>query len=223
MEKRSLNERLLSIQGEIESMTKEKSGYKFNYVEECELNKVLKPLFDKYKVLFYPSVVDVTAQYFEIPTKEGDIDRCNLFTVKCIMVFEANGERLSVEYYGADKNGLEDGLQSAITSARRSFLLKFFNIIQEDKRGGNTNQRPPQQQRQYHQNQKPPLVQNVISESDLLIQKLNQAKTLAEFNSLLPEVKMVSEKDKSIKKTFNSIAEQRGYSFDLISKLYIKQ
>lgn len=206
-----LNNRLLKIQGDIVEIFKNKPGGRgFNYVDDFALNSTFKPLFDKHEILFYVEALD--CQIKEFQTTIGNKTQTELlYIVKCNMVFESPEERKSIPYYGSDKNGYEDGLQGAITNARRTFLLKFFNVIQNDKNSGNQGGNNQQGRNQSYQKQTPP---PQLSEADLLVKKMNESKTLAEYNSIFDRVMTEGEKDKSIKKIYLDIAKNRGYEFD---------
>lgn len=226
-----LNNRLLKIQEEVQSITKDKTVpyKKIDYVSDKGLNEIFKPLFDKYEVLFYVEAIDYQMTFCEKPVNRGKPDFYMepnyMFIVKCNMIFETSEERKVIPYLGADANGFEDGLQGAITNTRRAFLLKFFNVVQVDNNNNNNQGANNQQGRsQPYQKQTPAAQQqsNSLSKVDLLIQEVNAAKTLAEFNSLLPKVKEVSLTDKSINKIFKEISIARGYIYDSTIKKYKK-
>lgn len=213
-----LNNRLLKIQEEIQSITKDKDltvGKKFEFVSDKRINETFKPLFEKYEILFYMEALDYQIKEYDKVVNRGRSDQyveteC-LYIVKCNAVFESSEEKKVIPFLGADKNGYEDGLQGAITNARRTFLLKFFNVIQNDKNSGNQGGNNQQGRNQPYQKQTPP---PQLSEADLLIKKMNESKTLAEYNSIFDRVMSEGEKDKSIKKIYLNIAENRGYEYD---------
>lgn len=226
-----LNSRLLKIQEEVQSITKDKDltfGKKFEFISDKRINETFKPLFEKYEILFYMEALDYQIKEYDKVVNRGRNDQYTetecLYIVKCNAVFESSEERKVISFLGADKNGYEDGLQGAITNARRTFLLKFFNVIQNDKNSGNQGGNNQQGRSQSYQKQTPTAQQqsNSLSKVDLLIQEVNAAKTLAEFNSLLPKVKEVSLTDKSINKIFKDISIARGYIFDSTIKKYKK-
>jgi hypothetical protein len=214
-----LNNRLLKIQEEIQSITKDKTVpyKKIDYVSDKGVNEAFKPLFDKHEVLFYVEAIDYQMTFCEKPVNRGKpdfyLEPNYMFIVKCNMVFETNKERKVIPYLGADANGFEDGLQGAITSTRRAFLLKFFNVVQVDNNNNNNNQGTNNQQGRNHsyQKQTPP---PQLSEADKLVKKMNEYKTLAEYNSIFDRVMTEGEKDVSIKRIYWDIAKKRGYKFD---------
>ena len=213
-----LNSRLLKIQEEIQSITKDKDltvGKKFEFISDKRINETFKPLFEKYEILFYMEALDYQIKEYDKVVNRGRNDQyieteC-LYIVKCNAVFESSEERKIIPFIGADKNGYEDGLQGAITNARRTFLLKFFNVIQNDKNSGNQGGNNQQGRSQPYQKQTS-LPQ--LSEADKLVKEMNEFKTLAEYNSIFDRVMAEGEKDVSIKRIYWDIAKKRGYKFD---------
>lgn len=212
-----LNNRLLKIQEEIQSITKDKEltvGKKFEYISDKRLNETFKPLFEKHEILFYVEALDYQIKEYDKVVNRGRSDQyveteC-LYIVKCNAVFESSEERRVIPFLGADKNGYEDGLQGAITNARRTFLLKFFNVIQNDKNSGNQGANQQGRSQSYQKQTPPPQ----LSEADKLVKEMNEFKTLAEYNSIFDRVIAEGEKDVSIKRIYWDIAKKRGYKFD---------
>lgn len=142
----SLLTKLLAIQKEVDSFTKDKKGHNYTYTTGDQVLNKIRPLMNKKKLLLKQEVVEVANKKVEYETKYGQ--KAEMFTsTKQLFTWidTESEETLEVQWHGNGMNDWDKGLGSSLTYGERYFLLKFFHVP-TDEDDPDTNQKPRSKQ-----------------------------------------------------------------------------
>lgn len=126
----SIYKKLLEIQKEVDSFTKDKKGMNYQYVTgEQVLNKI-RPLMNAKGLLLKQEILSVENERMDYTTNSGKDKSEVLSSVaqRFTWIDTDTDEKDENLFHGNGLNDWDKGLGSALTYAERYFLLKFFHV-----------------------------------------------------------------------------------------------
>lgn len=128
-EKLTLFQKLLIIQKEILGLSKDGSGYGYDYTTGNKVLEHVKPLMNEHGLLLKQEVLSFSNERQDYETKKGSKSEIlTSVSMKFTWVDAETGEK-DENLWGANgQNDWEKGFGSALTYGERYFLLKYFHI-----------------------------------------------------------------------------------------------
>lgn len=130
----TLTQKLAEIQKDVDYIKKDSNvsfgQLNFDYISLNALLNMVRPLMAKHGVILIPQPVKREIEQFK--TSKGAIQYRAVVDYKMIWVDSTSQDRLSFDWISTAENDFTRVLNAAATSARRNFLLNFFNIMSPD-------------------------------------------------------------------------------------------
>lgn len=125
-QKKTLIEKLFSIQSGVSYLQKTSKGKDYNYVSSSQTLGVIRELMDRERVLLVPSVHECV---FWPKEKLGGAMHLTEMKMHFEWVNADNpNERWGIPWYGQGSDMHEKGCGKAMTYGEKTFLLKFFHV-----------------------------------------------------------------------------------------------
>lgn len=146
-EKLTLEQKLIEVKKKVDYLKKDGKGHSYSYVTPSNILGAINPLLNEFGVLLVSEILEVNVErvlskpkgfdvFLHDKTKTTEIRDVyeNLFLIKMKMTWidVYSDEKIEVQWFCAGCNGQEQGYGSALTYGERYFLLKQFNIPNND-------------------------------------------------------------------------------------------
>ena len=138
-------QKLLKIQKEVKSLSKDKKSHNFSYVTGNKLLGFIKPLMDEHGLILKQEILSIENTRQDYKTKYGEKSEIlSKVMMKFTWIDSETGEK-DENLFGANgQNDWEKGLGSALTYAERYFILKYFHIATDADDIDNPERKPEQ-------------------------------------------------------------------------------
>lgn len=126
----SVYKKLLTIKKEVPYLQKDKKGFNYTYVTPTAVCATINPLLIREGLVLITNVTDSKSYEIHSPTKNDPNNKEWKFDLEFIFTWVdvETGDRVDIAWKASGVNGNDKGLGSALTYAERYFLLKQFNI-----------------------------------------------------------------------------------------------
>lgn len=130
---KELYTKLLEIQKEVDSFTKDKKGFNYSYTTGNQVLSKIRPKMNELGLLLKQEVISVENERIDYFVGSGDSTKAKSEVLSSVAqkftwIDSETGQKEECLWHGNGMNDWDKGLGSALTYAERYFLLKFFHV-----------------------------------------------------------------------------------------------
>lgn len=129
---KELYTKLLEIQKEVDSFTKDKKGFNYSYTTGNQVLSKIRPKMNELGLLLKQEVISVENERIDYVTGgQNPKDKSEILSSvaqKFTWIDSETGQKEECLWHGNGMNDWDKGLGSALTYGERYFLLKFFHV-----------------------------------------------------------------------------------------------
>lgn len=143
--KKSLYQKLLEIQKQINGLGKDKAAFGYKYVTGDKVLEHLKPLMNDLGLLLKQEVISIENTRQDYKTKNGETSEINSKVMMRFTWVDTDTGEKDENLFGANgQNAWDKGVGSALTYGERYFLLKYFHIATDEDDIDNPQRKAPE-------------------------------------------------------------------------------
>lgn len=141
--KKSLYQKLLEIQKQINGLGKDKAAFGYKYVTGDKVLEHLKPLMNDLGLILKQEVLSIDNTRQDYKTKNGETSEINSKVMMRFTWVDTETGDKDENLFGANgQNAWDKGVGSALTYGERYFLLKYFHIATDEDDIDNPERKP---------------------------------------------------------------------------------